>query len=54
MGPFPCGDWLDIEVFRFALKHLLEDSERVEADDGFVGEDPAHIKVPKSVVAPST
>jgi hypothetical protein len=32
------------------VKHLLDENERVEADDGYVGEDPTFIKVPKSVV----
>ena len=50
MGPFPCGDWPDIEIFRFALKHLLEPNERVEGDDGYRGEDPLFFKVPPSKV----
>ena len=48
IGPFPCGDRPDIEIFRFALKPMLGDCERVEADDGYVGEDPLNIKVPGS------
>ena len=50
MGPFPCGDWPDISIFRFALKEMLDENERVEADDGYLGEDPLHAKVPKSMV----
>jgi len=50
MGPFPCGDWPDIVCFRYALKQMLEDGERVEADDGYVGEDPTNVKVPGSMV----
>jgi len=50
MGPFPCGDWPDVEIFRCALKHLLGENERVEADDGYIGEDPKNVKVPASVV----
>ena len=50
IGPFPCGDWPDIEVFRFALKQMLGDCERVEADDGYVGDDPVNVRVPGSVV----
>ena len=46
MGPFPAGDWPDVEIFRFALKNILEDGERVEVDDGYVGEDPAKAKTP--------
>lgn len=50
MGPFPCGDWPDVVIFRYALKHRLEEAERVEADDGYVGEDPGSVKVPGSIV----
>ena len=50
MGPFPCGDWPDIVCFRYALKWMLDANERVEADDGYVGEDPVTVKVPKSMV----
>ena len=50
MGPFPCGDWPDIVCFRYALKQMLDEGERVEADDGYVGEDPTTVKVPGSVV----
>lgn len=46
-GPFPCGKWPDINIFREALMHHLDNGERVEADDGYVGEHPMHIKCPK-------
>jgi hypothetical protein len=49
-GPFPCGDWPDIVIFREQLKHFLDPNERVEADDGYVGEDPHAVKVPSSTV----
>ena len=49
MGPFACGDWPDVSCFRFAVKGLLEVGERVEADDGYVGEDPTTAKVPGSM-----
>jgi hypothetical protein len=49
-GPLPAGDWPDVEIFRLCLKHMLEDKERVEADDGYVGENPSHVKVPCSHV----
>jgi hypothetical protein len=49
-GPFPCGDWPDITIFRHDLKHFLGVGERVEADDGYVGEDPLTTKVPSSGV----
>lgn len=50
MGPFPCGDWPDIVIFRYALRNLLEEGERVEADDGYVGEDPQNVKAASSMV----
>lgn len=50
MGPFPAGDWPDVEIFRFALKDMLGRNERVEADDGYVGEDPTTAKVPRRKV----
>ena len=42
-GPFPCGYWSDLKIFRNALKFMLGDCERVEADDGHRGE-PGKIK----------
>ena len=47
-GPFECGIWSDIKIFRSALMLKLKDGERVEADDGCLGEAPQHIKCPKS------
>jgi hypothetical protein len=46
-GPFPCSDWPDIKIFRQALQYELAENERVEADDGYLGDDPRLIKVPK-------
>jgi len=45
-GPYPCGDWPDIKIFRQAMIHNLEKNERVEADDGYVGEHPRRCKIP--------
>jgi hypothetical protein len=39
-GPFPPGDWPDLSIFRHALINALDEGERVEADDGYIGEDP--------------
>ena len=33
-GPFPPGDYPDISIFRHALIFMLDNNERVEADDG--------------------
>jgi len=46
-GPFPCGDWPDITIFRLSLMKFLDYGERVEADDGYIGESPKFIKCPK-------
>ena len=46
-GPFPAGDWPDINIFRHSIIHCLDENERVEADDGYVGEAPLHVKCPK-------
>lgn len=37
-GPFPCGRYADITIFRRDLIHELEDNEKVEADKGYRGE----------------
>jgi len=37
-GPFPCGKWPDIKIFREDLIHELEPGEKVEADRGYQGE----------------
>ena len=39
-------------IFGDALVSELEEGERVEADDGYVGEAPAKVKCPKSFVNP--
>mmetsp|Transcript_20385 Transcript_20385/g.20654 ORF Transcript_20385/g.20654 Transcript_20385/m.20654 type:complete len:176 (-) Transcript_20385:90-617(-) len=46
-GPFPCGDYNDITIFRSALLHELDENERVECDDGYGGEAPSFCKIPK-------
>ncbi|CAB9503514.1 expressed unknown protein [Seminavis robusta] len=51
-GPFPCGKYNDIKIFRRALISHLEDGERVEADDAYVGEHPEFIKCPKGFANP--
>ena len=51
-GPFNCGEWNDIAIFRDSLcSHLAEAGERAEADDGYIGEAPTYIKCPKSFTA---
>ena len=50
--PNECGIWPDISIFRNSLISHLSYGERVEADDGYIGEAPDHIKCPKSFVNP--
>ena len=51
-GPYPCGMYNDLQIFRDSLLSHLGPNERVEADDGYVGEAPQHIKCPKSFANP--
>jgi DDE superfamily endonuclease len=46
-GPYEAGRWNDISIFRNSLMSHLAPNERVEADDGYVGEHPQHVKCPK-------
>ena len=48
-GPFPCGHFNDIKIFRTALKNILENGERVEADDRYVAEAPTYVLCPKAI-----
>ena len=48
-GPFEAGKWTDICIFRSAQMSELSSNERVEADDGYRGEAPRHIKCPLSL-----
>ena len=36
-GPYPAGKYTDIVIFNKVLRHHLEPGERVEADNGYVG-----------------
>jgi hypothetical protein len=37
-GPFKCGPWPDLSIFRINLKNLLLPREQVEADNGYRGD----------------
>ena len=43
---------LDITIFRSCLAEELDEDERVEADDGYIGEAPHKVKCPGSVSNP--
>ncbi|CAB9527282.1 expressed unknown protein [Seminavis robusta] len=34
-GPFACGRWPDLKIYRSFLKQMLQPGEMVEADDGY-------------------
>ncbi len=48
-GPHQAGINNDLDIFRASLATFLEPFERVEADDGYVGEAPLRVKCPASV-----
>jgi hypothetical protein len=52
-GPWNPGEWNDIEIFRMSLMTFLEPYERVEADDGYLGEAPLKVRCPKCVTVPA-
>ena len=52
-GPFPCGRFPDISIFRDSLMSHLDAGERVEADDGYIGEHPQHVKCPAGFANPA-
>jgi hypothetical protein len=49
-GPYLPGLINDISIFHDGLIHMLERGERVEADQGYIGECPEKVKVPKNHV----
>ena len=51
-GGYAPGEYNDLDIFRDSLMHMLDQYERVEADDGYVGEHPQKIKCPKGFCNP--
>jgi hypothetical protein len=51
-GPYPASWFNDVTIFRSCLLTFLDEDERVEAENGYVGEEPMHIKCPNSFVNP--
>ena len=43
-GPFPAGDFPDVEIFMLGLADELADGERVEVDEGYTGDLPIRPK----------
>ena len=42
-GPFPCGDFPDLEIFQLSLAETLPAGELVETDEGYSGD---HVRKP--------
>ena len=51
-GPYACGHCNDINIFWESLVTFLGPGERVETDDGYIGDAPHHIKCPMSCINP--
>ena len=34
-GPFPCGEWSDLKIFKAGMRHKLDGGEKVVADNGY-------------------
>jgi hypothetical protein len=52
-GPYAAGKYPDIKKFCNGLAHLLDEHERVEADDRYIGEAPQKVKCPGCVSNPT-
>ena len=52
-GPYLPGLFNDIMIFRDGLRNYLDDGERVEADDGYMGDCPYYCKCPGSIATRS-
>jgi hypothetical protein len=48
-GPYEPGLWNDLEIFQDCLMHWMEQNERVEADDGYLGAHPEFVKCPHGI-----
>jgi hypothetical protein len=48
-GSYEAGMWNAISIFRDALVSNLEEHERVEADDGYIGEHPQYVQCPAGI-----
>ncbi len=52
-GPYTAGKYPDIKIFCMGLACWLDEFERVEADDGYIGEAPRKVKCPGCVSNPT-
>ena len=44
IGPYECGKWPDISIFRDSLLSHLAPNKLIEADDGYIGEHLQYVK----------
>ena len=52
-GPYEPGLWNDLTIFQNSLQSNLEEQERVEADDGYIGAHPEFAKCPRGFADPA-
>ena len=45
-GPFPCGEWPDLNIAMASVVHMLEGDERIVADSGYHGH-PEYFDTPR-------
>ena len=52
-GPYEAGIWNNLTIFHDALFTNLEPNERVEANNGYIGEHPQFVKCPAEFTNPA-
>ncbi len=52
-GPYAAGKYTDINFFCRGLAHWLDEHKRVEADNGYIGEEPQKVKCPGCALNPT-
>jgi hypothetical protein len=52
-GPYAAGKYTDIKIFHRGLAHWLDEHERVEADNGYIGEALQKVKCPGCALNPT-
>ena len=51
-GPWNFGGWKDLEIFSVSLASQLDQFERIEADDGYIGKASLKVKCPTCIMIP--
>ena len=52
-GPYTAGKYPDIKIFCSGVAHWLDEFERVEADNGYIGEVSQKVKCPGCALNPT-